>query len=324
MGVSIFVLGFGFEAAILGFSELVNLGFGGLSDKKEMAENRVAKRPSLGTKVRKRLSDITNLQSQSKFPLPADKETSPVISPYEKDRVGQLMKENEALMGLLAEKNKIIELTGGELRNLRISLQKLQLQNWSLAQSNSHILAELNLSKEKIKVARHELACKNALLMAKTLKQEEEKEVAGESLSEANNDKKPHKTSTRRPARSRSMGATSADQQVSGKEITENKRLCLRRQSARFEPQLLENSEDLFEIGDVKFQADQFNKVADDAAATRTRSLVQCGGRDCNYGPRPEAQESKRSSIGRPLRRAAEKVHSYKENPINIKMRRSE
>ena len=37
--------------------------------------------------------------------------------------------------------SKIIELSGTELQNLRICLQKLQLQNWNLAQSNSQMLA---------------------------------------------------------------------------------------------------------------------------------------------------------------------------------------
>lgn len=37
-----------------------------------------------------------------------------------------------------------------------------------------------------------------------------------------------------------------------------------------------------------------------------------------------EGQELRRSSVGRPLRRAAVKVQSYKEIPLNIKMRRME
>lgn len=37
--------------------------------------------------------------------------------------------------------SKIIELSGAELQKMRVSLQKLQLQNWNLAQSNSQMLA---------------------------------------------------------------------------------------------------------------------------------------------------------------------------------------
>lgn len=38
-------------------------------------------------------------------------------------------------------KSKIIELSGAELQKLRVSVQKLQLQNWNLARSNSQMLA---------------------------------------------------------------------------------------------------------------------------------------------------------------------------------------
>lgn len=43
---------------------------------------------------------------------------------------------------------------------------------------------------------------------------------------------------------------------------------------------------------------------------------------DDNSTDRSQVQESRRSSVARPLRRAAEKVQSYKEIPLNIKMRR--
>lgn len=36
-----------------------------------------------------------------------------------------------------------------------------------------------------------------------------------------------------------------------------------------------------------------------------------------------ETQGSRRTSITRPMRRAVEKVQSYKERPVNIKMRRT-
>lgn len=41
-----------------------------------------------------------------------------------------------------------------------------------------------------------------------------------------------------------------------------------------------------------------------------------------NSTDRSEVQECRRTSVGRPSRRAAEKVISYKEIPLNIKMRR--
>lgn len=83
-------------------------------------------------------------------------------------------------------------------------------------------------------------------------------------------------------------------------------RRCLRRQSARFKSQEKEASEKLFEIDDVKFNNSvQKNGVA--ISVSSPRNLV-----------------SQRRSIGRPLRKAAEKVQSYKEIPVNIKMRRPE
>jgi hypothetical protein len=36
--------------------------------------------------------------------------------------------------------SKVIEVNGAELQKLRVNCQKLQLQNWNLAQSNSHML----------------------------------------------------------------------------------------------------------------------------------------------------------------------------------------
>ncbi|MFS7915859.1 putative shugoshin [Helianthus anomalus] len=39
---------------------------------------------------------------------------------------------------------------------------------------------------------------------------------------------------------------------------------------------------------------------------------------------KPKPQESQRMSFGRPPRKVAGKIHSYKETPLNIKMRRPE
>ena len=43
-----------------------------------------------------------------------------------------------------------------------------------------------------------------------------------------------------------------------------------------------------------------------------------------NSQPPYENQEIRRTSVGRPMRKAAEKVSSYKEIPLNIKMRRED
>ena len=96
---------------------------------------------------------------------------------------------------------------------------------------------------------------------------------------------------------------------------------CLRRQSARFKSEESEAPEDLFELDDTKFPVFPLHDDLVDASDQMSpESLVKT--EDDGNTPRPEAQDSKRQSIGRPLRRAAEKVQSYKERPINIKLRR--
>ncbi|KAM0938874.1 putative shugoshin, plant [Dioscorea sansibarensis] len=58
--------------------------------------------------------------------------------------------DNPALLKLLYEKNKIIEMSGMELQNLRTALQKAHQQNWQLAQANSRMLGELNQGKDRV------------------------------------------------------------------------------------------------------------------------------------------------------------------------------
>ncbi|XP_020960168.1 SHUGOSHIN 2-like [Arachis ipaensis] len=93
-----------------------------------------------GSLMRKKLSDITNsshhLQEQQKPP-----EDTTSSNSADKDCIQQLLKERMTLLKLLAEKNKIIEWTKAEMQMLRGNVQKLQLQNWNLAQSNTHMLA---------------------------------------------------------------------------------------------------------------------------------------------------------------------------------------
>jgi len=78
----------------------------------------------------------------------------------------------------------------------------------------------------------------------------------------------------------------------------------LRRQSARFTSQQHEPAENLFEIGDPMHEGAA-------AAATQRSDETRDSGRS-------------RTSLGRPMRKAAEKVQSYKEIPIKIKLRRTE
>lgn len=97
----------------------------------------------------------------------------------------------------------------------------------------------------------------------------------------------------------------------------------MRRQSARFkteEPEGTEETkvtEDLSEMNDDNFLV---SPLCDDVVNKSDSTLSLVKSEDAG---RSEEQEFQRSSI-RPLRRAAEKVKSYKEIPINVKMRQGE
>ncbi|BBH05040.1 Shugoshin [Prunus dulcis] len=281
----------------------------------------MAKRSSLGSMMRKKLTDITNLQTAKAI---SKDEKPPEDCPTDKDYIDQLMRERMTLMRLVSERNKIVELSGAELQKLRISLQKLQQQNLNLAQSNSRMLAELNLGREKVKTLQHELLCKDALLKAKNLEIEVKaekcqntesqlKEVDEAALHKADNYGEPCNDNKRRVTRSRSMGPSTACPKVENKEKVENKRRCLRRQSARFRSQ----TENLFEIEDVKFPV---SRTPDNPMHNSGPTpLISCTSKEEKENCAP-----RRSSVGRPPRKAAVKVHSYKEVPLNVKLRRAE
>ncbi|KAI4352675.1 hypothetical protein L6164_006902 [Bauhinia variegata] len=121
-----------------------------------------------------------------------------------------------------------------------------------------------------------------------------------------------------------SLGATNIDE-VHAKEKVDSKRRSLRRQSTRFEAENSEPTEDLFAIDDASFPV--LVMCDDQVVKSCTTTLSATFGQD-NKGTDSaincEAQEIRRSSIGRPLRQAAVKVQSYKEIPLNLKMRRPE
>lgn len=298
-----------------------------------MKGERMAKRSSFGSIMRRRLSDITNSQSRPKVLLSHEEKPSQV-SPASGDLVDQLIKEKTTLMRFIEERNKIIELSSSELHNLRISIQKLQLQNWNLAQSNSQYLAEINLGREKVKALQHELVCKDALIKAKSIVKErktysncentasqEGEKVIEECVPKANENVKTCERNRRRSTRCKSMGPSTTRQKVAEKENVENKRRCVRRQSARFKSQERAPTENLFEIEDSKLPATQ---PLDDPM--HEDNSIQAGSSTANEefsSSRNEARLSHRSSMGRPSRKAAEKVQSYKELPLKVKMRKT-
>ncbi|GFP91825.1 shugoshin-1 [Phtheirospermum japonicum] len=94
----------------------------------------------------------------------------------------------------------------------------------------------------------------------------------------------------------------------------DNRRLSARRQSTRFKPVEPKSAEDQSEKDDSKFS----ECPLPDEPVLENESTS--GSASVKY----ESQEIGRSSLSRPSRVAAKKVQSYKEVPLNVKMRRSE
>ncbi|KAK8683632.1 hypothetical protein V6N13_039686 [Hibiscus sabdariffa] len=142
-----------------------------------------------------------------------------------------------------------------------------------------------------VKALQHELECKDALLKAQNQEKKGKVEMSSQNNSHggqqgADEEDKHGAGNRMRNATSQSMGPSTTSQRGGDKEKIENKRRCLRRQSAR---------ENLFELDDIGF--------ADTPLVSSSTSIT---------------------SMGRPLRKAAEKVQSYKEFPLNVKMRRTD
>ncbi|TYI23978.1 hypothetical protein E1A91_A06G186400v1 [Gossypium mustelinum] len=241
----------------------------------EIMENRC----SMGNVSRKGLTDISNLQQQPKLLNQGAKLLLQPASLGTKDYIDKLQQENMMLMKVLADRNKVIELSGIELQKLRINLEKFQQQNMVLAQANSQMLAELNSSKDRLKALKHELGCKNALLKAiklelgtnkcgKAGESHDEKDgenktcntngcgETGESLKGEDKENKPCNMTRKR--QSYDLGPCNI-KPVQGKEGVKNKRVYAKRQSARRKTQA-ETTEDVIEVDDTK----SFDSTCDD------------------------------------------------------------
>ncbi|XP_020588864.1 SHUGOSHIN 2-like isoform X4 [Phalaenopsis equestris] len=290
---------------------------------------------------RQRLSDITNL-SNSVFSngvvndAPENRKTgSPVMA---NECIAKLFKENNVLMRALAERNT-------EVQNLRLMVAKLNQQNWQLAQAHSQMQAELNLGKDRLKAAQHELGCTSTALRVKTQELEEQKKLNKQSArtleggikavdtaletSQLLSHKRTCLPNKKRPQRSQSLVPTPVTNQITTEE--DNQRRTLRRKLTVLKAEsCVPPSEDLFEIEDAKYPI----------CSGENKGEIKDGG--CSLQPKPFAptiptksvkeevedvqvtSSLNRTSLGRPLRRAAEKVHCYKELPLNVKLRRSE
>ncbi|KAJ6432922.1 hypothetical protein OIU84_020041 [Salix udensis] len=166
-----------------------------------------------------------------------------------KEHVEKLQQDIMALTKLVADRNKIIELSAIELKKLRINYQQLKQQNLQLAHANSQMLAELNAGKDKLKAYQHELGCKNGLLNAKNLelkektkkgrsqnKRNEVETIKGDEavqFSQPEEENRPCNTKRKRQSKVQSLDS-SAGKPGQTKEIVKKKSVCLRRQSAMF------------------------------------------------------------------------------------------
>ncbi|KAJ0101103.1 hypothetical protein Patl1_06013 [Pistacia atlantica] len=96
-----------------------------------------------------------------------------------------------------------------------------------------------------------------------------------------------------------------------------------RRQFARFKSVASKPTEDSFEIDDVKSPVSLLSdKLVHENDPTSSDLSVQKECKEGNHAQNDEAHETRRRSSGRPLRQAVEKVQSYKEIPLKVKMRR--
>ncbi|XP_051116394.1 SHUGOSHIN 2-like [Andrographis paniculata] len=282
-------------------------------------EAEIAAKPCPQNLVPKKLVDISNLPPKHTG-LVQEGKPQPVPVTI-KDYIEQLQKDNMALSNVLAQKNKIIAERGNELEKLRANMIKVQEQNRKLALSHTQMLADVNTGKDQLKALRHELGCKTGLLKANNTDFVENNTGEGqcqnanvemksiklqkEQLSENSDEDEPRKNAKRR-LRSHSLGASeSAQPQVNA---GNKKRPLTRRQSARFKADESKHATDLSDSDSPKAVPE--NRPPSNSA-------------DVDDDGRRESLEVGRSSLCRPLRQAAKKVHSYKEIPLNVKMRRS-
>lgn len=275
---------------------------------------------AFGKAARKTLADISNLAPPKR--ISNENEKLQNIPGHLKQYFSKLQKENMALMHMLGERARIIELTGLEMEKLRVNMLKMQLQNQQLAHSNSQMLADLNSAKDRLKVLQHELGCKNGLLkLLKAKKVEAEDKSEMEKCQILNNEEKPTRSEERgdyfmedkfgnefeiskRRCMSRGSGPS---KQVQSQDNLESKRLHVRRRSARFkhDDNDFKPKNDSVEINDSKRPTSQpINDLENVASGNASGN---------------EAVE-----LGRPSRQAAKKVQCYREIPLNVKLRRNE
>lgn len=88
----------------------------------------------------------------------------------------------------------------------------------------------------------------------------------------------------------------------------------------------MEPKENLFELEDINYSVKQLaeSPLHKESVICESKPSIKKEQNYDNYARKYDPLELRRNSIGRPARKAAVKVQSYKEVPLNIKMRRSE
>uniref|UniRef100_A0A7N0RE42 Shugoshin C-terminal domain-containing protein n=3 Tax=Kalanchoe fedtschenkoi TaxID=63787 RepID=A0A7N0RE42_KALFE len=221
---------------------------------------RVTRSSSTGA-ARRRFTDITNMRRQPQPQPPQEEDAEDAmcpVSPSTRIYIDTLIKENMTLMRLIGERNKLIEMSGAEMLKMRSNMQRLQLQNLNLAQSNSFMLAELNIGREKIKSLQHEIICKDAMLKAERSATMVARETLDEHLEAG---AQVHRLG-RGVVSSHSMSRCMTLQRGADKEIAESKSpmmslsgCCMRSQSARFKSQRSYHRQHFFELDDPDYLA---------------------------------------------------------------------
>ncbi|XP_057424496.1 SHUGOSHIN 1 [Lotus japonicus] len=203
--------------------------------------------------------------------------------------------------------------------------EKTKRKRVSRSQSSAPAVIKQVKSIEKVENKRYSLRRQSAGLQAEKSQPTEDSEVAQVKYDVAHlqenleNENGPTSSEVHEEAKEDAESSGPANtEQVHAKKNIENKRQSLRRQSSMFKPENLEPTEDFFEVDDAKFPVLCATDMSEQSHPTTSSVTSGQENNTCVYDPR----EIRRSSVGRPSRRSAVKVVSYKEIPVNVKMRR--
>ncbi|XP_057752782.1 shugoshin-1-like isoform X2 [Arachis stenosperma] len=172
-----------------------------------------------------------------------------------------------------------------QLLTERTQLIQLIAEKDELIESSGAELRRMQADIKKLQLQNRNLAQSNSLMLAEVNLGRDKRKILQHEIS----------------CRSALIKANALKAAIGSEKVKDNNRRRSRRHSAFVETHEHEASENLFEIEDTIML------------------------HPCSAGERSKLRnEAPRSSFGRPLRRAAEKVQSYKEVPLNAKMRRLE